>query len=156
MNRMIALAGLLLGGLVASVTASEACDFDCTVSRHLDAIQQRDFAAFESTLSASGAIDFILPSGKHSDDPMAFRSTLKEWLETPGWTFDYDVVRKHAGSDLGSVLLRVRYREADRGGRPYALDHFLLLIFRKTEDRWLLVHDQNTAIPADAPKPASE
>lgn len=147
---------VLLCGLATPASASGVCDFDCTVSRHLDAIQQRDFAAFESTLAPKGTIDFILPSGKHSDDPAAFRSMLQEWFETPGWTFDYDVVRRHAGMDLGSVLLRVRYREADRGGQPYALDHFLLLIFKKAGDRWMLVHDQNTAIPADAAKPAPE
>lgn len=156
MNRLLAVAGILLGCHVFSAAAGEACDFDCTVSRHLDAIQQRDFAAFESTLRPDGPIDFILPSGRHSDDSAAFRSMLKEWFETPGWTFDYDVVRRHAGSDLGSALLRVRYRESDRGGQPYALDHFLLLIFQKTGDRWHLVHDQNTAIPVEAANSSSD
>ena len=154
MHRIVAIAALLIG--LAPGAAAHACDFGCTVSRHLDAIQQRDFERFESTLATHGTIDFILPSGRYSDDPVAYRGMLKEWFETPGWTFDYDVLRRIEGTDLGSVLLRVRYREADRGGKPYALDHFLLLVFQKSGDRWLLVHDQNTTIPAEPAKPAAD
>jgi hypothetical protein len=45
---------------------------------------------------------------------------------------------------MGSALLLVNYNEKERDGKPYHIDHYLSLIFKKEGDGWYLVHDQNT------------
>ena len=47
---------------------------------------------------------------------------------------------------MGTVLLHVNYDEKDRGGKPYHLEHYLYLVFKKQGNEWLLIHDQNTKI----------
>jgi hypothetical protein len=48
-----------LGSFLSVASAAEACDFDCALMRHLDAIQARDYAAFELTLTRGDRLTFI-------------------------------------------------------------------------------------------------
>jgi ketosteroid isomerase-like protein len=128
-----------------------ACDFDCTLKRHLDAIQARDFPVFESTLTRGDRLTFILPNGAFRSDPTEYRQVLKGWFDTPGWTFDYEMVAVEKTVEMGSALLLVAYDEADRDGKPYHLDHYLSLVFKKQGDGWFLVHDQNTTTILSTP-----
>ena len=48
-----------LGSFLSVASAAEACDFDCALMRHLDAIQASDYAAFESTLTRGDRLTFI-------------------------------------------------------------------------------------------------
>ena len=147
--RVCLLAGL--GSFVSIAGAAEACDFDCTLMRHLDAIQARDYAAFESTLTKGDRLTFILWAGEYSEDPVEYRKALEGWFAKGGWTFEYEIVALEKTAEMGSALLRVSYDEEERDGKPYHLDHYLLLIFKKDGDGWYLVHDQNTAIEAEDP-----
>lgn len=126
--------------------AALACDFDCTLKRHLDAIQARDFATFESTLTTSPRLTFILPDGRYWDDSTDYRQVLQGWFESDGWTLDYEILAIEKTDEMGHALLKVAYDEADRNGQPYHIDHFLALLFKKEGDGWYLVHDQNTLI----------
>ena len=121
-----------------------ACDFDCTVKKHLEAIQNRDFPAFVETITQGETISFILPNGNYTSDRESYLSMLEGWFETPGWRLKTKVVNQSVTSDMGFVLLLVSYDEDDRDGKPYHLDHYLLLIFQKEKGEWRLVHDQNT------------
>jgi ketosteroid isomerase-like protein len=141
-----------LGIALLAPGSGEGCDFDCTLKRHLDAIQAKDYAAFESTLTRGDRLTFILPDGVFSEDPTHYREALEEWFVKGGWTFEYETVAVERSAEMGSALLRVSYDEEDRGGQPYHLDHYLLLIFEKQGEEWFLVHDQNTEIRPDQPR----
>ena len=140
--------GLALLVMAASSAAMAgpvaSCDFDCTLKRHLDAIQARDFEAFEATLTRGPRLSFILPNGKYFDDAQAYREMLKGWFAEDGWTFNYQTVAVEKSADMGHALLLVSYDEADRDGKPYHIDHYLSLLFKLEGDAWYLVHDQNT------------
>ncbi|WP_444997417.1 YybH family protein [Aliikangiella sp. IMCC44359] len=123
---------------------SQACDFKCTLDKHLDAIQKRDFKTFESTLTEGDRLTFILPDGKYSEDTLSYKAMLKEWFATDGWTFSPKVIAIEETEKMASALLLISYDEAERNGKPYHLDHYLSLIFKKEKGRWGLVHDQNT------------
>ncbi|GJM08164.1 MAG: hypothetical protein DHS20C11_04400 [Lysobacteraceae bacterium] len=141
---MKTLAFLLIVIFFAPTTS--ACDFDCTLKRHLDAIQSRDFAAFESTLTKSPRLTFILPDGRYWEDSAEYRQVLQGWFESEGWTLDYEILAIEKTEEMGHALLKVAYDEADRNGQPYHIDHYLALLFKKEGDGWYLVHDQNTLI----------
>lgn len=143
---------LLLGLLLATPGLAAACDFDCSLKRHLQALEQHDWAAFESTIGHD-QLPLILPSGALSLDAAKYRQMLQPWFEGGGWTFKAREVHREVGQDLALVLLDVDYDEADRGGQPYHLDHWLTLVFRKTDQGWKLVFDQNTK--QEPPAPAS-
>ncbi len=126
------------------LTKHTVCDFNCTLSKHLDAIQARDFKAFESTITPTKKISFILPNGKFFDDSENFRKMLKDWFAQDGWTFNYKIIAKEHSDTLGYALLLVSYDEKERAGKPYHIDHYLNLIFKKIDGHWYLIHDQNT------------
>jgi hypothetical protein len=71
---------------------AEECDFDCTLQRHIDAIQTKDYQKFETTLTKSNRLTFILPDGRYFEDANQYRDILKAWLADPNWTFDYKVM----------------------------------------------------------------
>ncbi|HQV31708.1 MAG TPA: nuclear transport factor 2 family protein [Calditrichia bacterium] len=137
-------AALLTMLLAGSAALAQDCDFDCTVKKHLDAIQAQDFESFAETITGDDTLSFILPNGFNTLDRARYLEMIKGWFAEEGWHLDYQVVNKRQSEDMGWVLLLVNYREDDRGGQPYAIDHFLLLIFEKQNGMWKLVHDQNT------------
>jgi ketosteroid isomerase-like protein len=148
--RIIRLALIGLSLLVSFNAYS--CDFDCTLTKHLDAIQAKDFSAFESTISQQPRLTFILPNGTFFDDASEYRTMLKQWFATSGWHFNYKIISVEKSAEMGNALLLVSYDEDDRNGKPYHIDHYLSLLFKKQGGGWYLVHDQNTKIE---PKPAA-
>lgn len=137
--------------LLTPLASAASCDFDCTLSRHLQALEQHDWALFESTLGEA-QLPLILPNGDLSMEGERYRAMLQPWFAEGGWTFKAREVHREVGSDVALVLLDVDYDEADRNGQPYHLDHWLTLVFRKSGDSWKLVFDQNTKqAPPTAP-----
>lgn len=134
---------LLVSCIFLPVLAQD-CDFDCTLKKHLDAIQNKDYEAFASTVTTGDSIMFILPNGKYFESTATFHELIKGWFAETGWHFNYKIMRKFVGTDLATALLLVSYDEDDRNGKPYHIDHFLNLIFQKENGEWRLVHDQNT------------
>ena len=135
----------VLPALFASSVAA-ACDFECTLKQHLDAITNREFAQFESTLTERPRLNLILPDGRFTSDSAQYREMLKGWFETPGWTLSYEIINTDQTENMGHALLLVSYDEEDRGGEPYHIDHYLSLLFEKETSGWKLIHDQNTLI----------
>lgn len=131
-------AGVLLSGEVAA-----NCDFDCSVNKHLQALADKDWPAFEQTLSHD-TLPFILPNGKRSMSAKRYREMLEPWFADKSWRFQAKELHRRVGADLGIVLLDVDYDEPERDGKPYHLDHYLTLVFAKEGEQWKLVFDQNT------------
>ncbi|WDE05654.1 nuclear transport factor 2 family protein [Thalassomonas viridans] len=126
----------------------QACDFECTYKKHISAIEKKDIAAFESTITKGDKLTFILPDGTFFEDSATYRKLLKGWFAEGGWTFTPEVLQVEQTSEMGTVLLKVLYHEDDRDGKPYDLEHYLYLVFKKQGDGWFLIHDQNTKVKA--------
>ena len=123
-----------------------ACDFECTLQTHIDAIQSRDFQKFETTITQGEELTFILPNGKLFRSSEEYKTLLKDWFAQDGWTFSPEIISQVEGQDMASALLLIDYREKNRNGKPYQLKHFLSLIFKKEGKQWRLIHDQNTQV----------
>ncbi|WDE11598.1 YybH family protein [Thalassomonas haliotis] len=151
---------LLLSLLVIvslKVTSVQACDFKCTYKKHISAIEKKDLASFESTITPGEKLTFILPDGTFFEDSATYRKLLKGWFAEGGWSFTPEVLRVEETSEMGTVLLKVLYHEDDRNGKPYDLEHYLYLVFKKQGDSWFLIHDQNTkvkSVEGDSSKPS--
>ena len=131
--------------------AAPACDFDCTLDKHIKAIQQHDYAAFEPTITKGDAIDLILPNGEITAGRAAYTELLKDFLDDD-YQFNPRVVRKRVGADMGYALLDVTQLNA---GVPEPSRYYLLLIFALEDGEWRLVHDRNTRQPRPTPTPAA-
>ncbi len=128
------------------ISEAAECDFDCTLQQHLNAIEKRDYPAFEKTLTKGKNLTLILPNGHFSESAEQFRAMMKEWFADQSWKLQYRLVSKQKSVDMASALLLVSYDEKDEHGKLHHLDYYLNLIFKKEGSHWALVHDQNTLI----------
>jgi ketosteroid isomerase-like protein len=151
MHHRVTLALAASLALVAGCTATEttdpvpACDYDCTVDRHVSAIKTHDWDSFVSTITAQPDLQLILPDGTMIDGREAYLEILEPWLTGGGFTVSEEVIDQRIGADLGYTLLRMTQLNE---GEEEPSRYFLLLVFALEDGEWRLVHDQNTAIPA--------
>ena len=120
--------------------------FGGALERHLDALRSKDIDVFLETLPQDGPLTLILPNGKllsNAQDVIAFH---RDWFADEDWSIETHVLRTIVGSEVAAALVRVEYNDLDRQGKPISQTYFLNIIFQRQDDRWLLVHDQNTTI----------
>ncbi len=141
---------LIAGCTATDTTAPDpACNYDCTVERHVSAIKAHDWDSFASTITNQPNLQLILPDGTLIDGREAYLEILEPWLTGGGFTVSEEVIDQRIGADLGYTLLRMTQRnEGEEEEEPSR--YFLLLVFALEDGSWRLVHDQNTAIASDA------
>ncbi|GAB4200388.1 MAG: hypothetical protein Tsb002_36530 [Wenzhouxiangellaceae bacterium] len=149
LNRLLTL--MIIGcAFYGNAYAAPDCNFDCMLQRHIQAIHDRDFDAFKSTISDDPIIDFILPNGRAFEQRDDYLNMIQGWFNESGWHFKPAIIRTITSPEMGVALLKVDYSEDDRGGEPYHLQHYLTLIFKLQNNEWRLVLDQNTKIETPA------
>jgi ketosteroid isomerase-like protein len=137
----------LLAALAWQVpAAADTTSFDAALGTHLLAIEQRDWAAFESTLTETEALTFILPNGRFSKSSTEFKKSTQAWLADRDWSWSYQILSKTANASVGVAVLDVKYVDKDAAGVEYQLHYLLSLVFNKEHGGWRLIHDQNTRV----------
>ena len=117
-------------------------EFGEAVDLHLAAIALRDADAYLATVHDDVAL--IMPTGKlitGRDEVAAFH---RDWFSDPDWRWELSVLRRTVAGDTGIAVLSVDYHDLDGAGAPYSMTYVLSLVFVRSGDGWLLLHDQNT------------
>ena len=127
------------------VALSSAPTFQATLEKHLLAIQNRDLVALADTISLEQVV-LITAEGRLVTSSQEMLAMHRDWFSESGWTLDIVPVRVFEGPDVGVAILRLDYREEGDGKAPVQQESFLTLTFEKHDDRWELVHDQNTPV----------
>lgn len=141
--------GLVAGLFTTSTQAmSEPHSFEAALARHLQAIERRDFAAFESTLTTGQTLSFVSLGGKVTRTRHEFAGAMRQWLADPDWRWQLERISVSVAAETGVAVLGVRYHDRDAAGRPYELNYVLSLVFAREGGDWRLVHDQNTPVRA--------
>ncbi len=153
MSQSLALLALLLAITLhpPAAKASEcATSFAEVMSRHLNAIQQRDLVAYMSTIAPDDDLLMILPDGSSWDTRQAIEQGHQQWFSDTSWVFDAELVKQNVQSQFALTVYRVSVNRPERPGQPFLLS----MLFAPAEDGcWYLRHDQNTLLPAPAPQP---
>ena len=129
--------------------SDSACrrDFDATLQKHLQAIQQRDLVALEKTLTRSEDLYLFLPNGTLLTTRTEFLDFHREFFAGTTWTQRMDPLRTVYTPTLATVAFHTRYDDSDGpDGKPYFSESYLTLTFARQNGRWGLVQDQNTRI----------
>ncbi|KUL34645.1 hypothetical protein ADL15_15720 [Actinoplanes awajinensis subsp. mycoplanecinus] len=116
--------------------------FDAAVTAHLDAVTRRDLPAYLDTVHDD--VTVVLPNGKVVSGRDEVATFHKGWFDDPDWRMELTPVRSYTAGDTGVALYSVEYHDVDGSGTPYQKTYVLSLLFTRHDDRWLLVHDQNT------------
>jgi hypothetical protein len=115
--------------------------FDDALERHLAAVRERDEDTLVDTIDPAEIL-LVTADGEVSFDPDLFVKRHRDWFADPGWSLGTEVVHTEVGSDLGTALVRLDYRDPGGVSHPSVLH----LVFRRDGDRWLMTQDQNTPI----------
>lgn len=144
--RILAALALLALPAVALARRPPTPKLDPTLDAHLAAIAARDLPALLATVAED--ITLILPGGQLLDGKTAYRKFHEEWFAEKGWTMGIKELRRDVGDAHAVVLVQTDYRDKDDKGAEIRAQSYLVLVWKRVGNRWLLVHDQNTRLPA--------
>lgn len=117
-------------------------DFARAVDDHLATVTDRDLPAYLATVHDD--VSLVMPNGRLVEGRAAVGEFHRTWFDDPDWSWSLTPLRKAEAGDTGVALFAVEYRDIDGNDKPYTLRYLLTLTFTRRDDRWLLLHDQNT------------
>ncbi len=117
--------------------------FKETLDLHLKAINERNLEVFLSTV-ATDKVRLILPNGQLITGKEAFNTFHKSWFEDLDWSIKSQTISVECHESLSTALLDVIYYDLDTNGNKTELTYYLYLVFEKIDEKWYLIHDQNT------------
>ena len=141
-----ALLGLLLPG--PAHAAPGGCGSpDESISRHLAAIQARDLAGIEATVTRGEALVLILPNGARTDSRDAYLHFHRGFFRDRSWRMHFEEVSRISTPSMTLVALKSSFR-ATASSPPRS--SWLSMAFGCEAGQWRLVFDQNTRLPEAA------
>jgi ketosteroid isomerase-like protein len=122
-----------------------ASGFAATLERHLRAVEGRDLATLMGTVSDRDFM-LILANGKVVGSRGEFEAMHRGWFSEQDWTIKFHVEKTVETAELAYAVATYDYEERLKGGLQTRKRRYLQLVFRKYDDGWKLVHDQNTPL----------
>lgn len=135
---------LTLAGCAGAPTPDAT--FEETLAAHIQAIQNRDLAALEATITAGNELILIFPGGQRTTTRDEYLAFHREWFASDTWTMSFERLGVAQGRDFAVATVRTLYEDV-QDGEPVQSRSWLTLVFRNEDGRWALYHDQNTRIP---------
>ena len=136
---------ILSSGTVMA-NSSNTGTFESALKTHVDAIANRNWPAFESTLTSAKNLTFVQPNGKLSTTTADFKRQMQTWFADKDWSWNLEPLSKEIITNTGIAIFRVTYNDVDQLGKPVVLKYLLTLVFVKEASGWKLMHDQNTML----------
>lgn len=118
-------------------------NFELALKNHLDAIKNKNFEAFIQSVKLD-EVTLIMPNGNFISDKDSFINLHRDWFFDEDWNLEHTLIKTEVGLVHAFALLAIDYTDCDAEGNTIKMKYYLNLIFRKCDDAWLLIHDQNT------------
>jgi uncharacterized protein (TIGR02246 family) len=132
---------------MSGAVASEA-DIDALFAEHVKAVQARDLAALEKTITSGDQLTLILPNGVQTATRQAYVDFHKQFFAEKTWTIQFEPVSRAVGPDFAVLTTKSLYQDV-ADGKPYRSRSWVTFTFRKESGQWRLIHDQNTRLPPE-------
>ncbi|NRQ39134.1 SnoaL-like domain-containing protein [Nonomuraea sp. NN258] len=114
------------------------------IEAHLKAISERDLPAYTATLHDDVVV--VLPNGGRLEGRQAVEDFHRDWFADLDWTQDLTRVAYVETDGTAVATYEADYRDVDGSGAPIHARNLLCMIFTRTAEGWLLLHDQNTRL----------
>jgi uncharacterized protein (TIGR02246 family) len=145
-SRRIAAFVSLLCWPLAGVAADSG--IDAAFAEHVKAVQSRDLAALERTITSGEQLTLILPNGLQTATRQAYVDFHKQFFAEKTWTIQFEPVSRAVGPDFVVLTTKSLYQDVV-DGKPYRSRSWVTFTFRKESGQWRLIHDQNTRLPPE-------
>ena len=117
-----------------------------TLTKHLNAVTNRDSKSLESTLSPKGNMQLILPQTEIMYSVDTFMDYHKQWFAAKDWTFETKILNTNIKADLGMATVDIIYREPIRDGKPYFNRMTVSYVLEKMQGQWYVIKDHASSI----------
>lgn len=138
MLTMVSICGSAAGSAIAGNAPVEAT-LDNLIKRHVAGIQNRDLAAYESTLTTAETLYLVMSDGTVYDTRDAAIEFLRKWFADTNCNWEDKMVSVSMGSEQATVLMQFQYHDSVN---TVLRKHWMTFIFRLESDEGCLVQDQ--------------
>lgn len=117
--------------------------FKETLDKHIKSIENKDIESLIQTMPESGEDTIlIMPDGNIDKSRDNFVNGHREWFKSDNWSWKGEVQNIIESNEMAVATLKYTYKQdGDKGSET-----LLGLVFKKINEKWVLVHDQNTPI----------
>ena len=127
-------------------SAQDSISFQQLLTKHLNAVSNKDLATLATTFSPGGEMHLILPQTEIMTTSKEFLDMHEEWFADTSWTFTTKVLRTDIGRDYGSAIVETMYREPMRNGKPYFNRMIVTYLLRKEAGQWFVIQDHASSV----------
>lgn len=135
------------GNKKASSSQSDSeTSFTTAMRKHLDAVENRDVAALQSTMAPTGTLYFLLDKRPLSTTSTSFMDFHREWFKDSTWTINFKILHTAIDDNLGVAITESMYKEPNRDGKPYYHKMHVSYTQQKIDGQWYVIMDQASSI----------
>ena len=116
-----------------------------TLDKHLQAIAARDLDGLVETLPHDELV-LVMSSGEVVRSVAEFVEAHRAWFQMPHWHLETEPIHVFETAELGVAVLKLNYSDLAPDHSRFHEQSVLTLIFAHRQDRWVMIHDQNTPI----------
>ena len=139
---------ILVSFLTPLTTHAQSVDnaFTEVLTKHLDAVSNRDLPTLKSTMSPDGLMILILPQSEMLHTTDAFIEYHRNWFESTSWSLESEIAMTEIGEDMGMAIVNSTYREPERDGKPYYNEMIISYTLKLVDNQWYVIKDHMCSI----------
>lgn len=112
--------------------------------RFLNALEQKNISVLME--SVDDTLTTIFPDGEIMYSKEKFRTFNEAWFKKD-WKITTEIVNTDLKNDFAYSIIKYKYVKFNPDKSERSASHiYLLLIFKKRNEQWILVHNQHTKI----------
>jgi uncharacterized protein (TIGR02246 family) len=160
MRRTVAVAlvtaAAVAGGAAPAASAQSAppppaavrahASFEATLAIHLRAIQRRDIDLYATTIAPRAQL--VLPNAAVVSGKRDVVAVNRDFFADPTWTLRATELSRGVADRAATVVFRFAFTYTEADGSQTVSTNVVGLTFVRDDGRWLMLHDQNTRVPA--------
>lgn len=117
-----------------------------TLSKHLNAVSNKDLKTLKSTLSPNGNMELIQPSSEIVYTVDGFMKFHEAFFNVPNWTFKTKILSIQVGNTIAAATTEILYEEPERNGQPYFNRLIVTYTLEKLNGEWYVIKDHASSI----------
>nr|WP_321221894.1 nuclear transport factor 2 family protein [uncultured Psychroserpens sp.] len=121
------------------------------LTKHLEAVSNKDLATLKTTLSPKGNMELIQPGLEVIYNVDGFIKFHEEFFEVPNWTFTTKILSMDVGDKIAVATTEILYEEPERNGLPYFNRLTVTYTLEKQNGSWYIIKDHASSIEKTTP-----
>ncbi len=120
--------------------------FSAVFETFLESVAQKNYKIFCAFFLKREPFRFISANGDEITDAYEFIENHRSWFESEAGYFKYTILDIHSTGELGVGTLRAEFKHEDNHQNAIHFDLYISCMFKRLENQWILIHDQNTLL----------